>query len=107
MLSKRVIALSPDKQFAKRMAAGVMAAGATVESFASLEELPKELKADLGVVHATDAQPGTIVDQIAGRLPAGTPLVAIVPTSSLESVVAVMKTNKVACVLVADTFEPS
>jgi hypothetical protein len=107
MLSKRVIGLSPDKAFAKRMTAGVMAAGATVESFASLDEMPKELKADLAVVHLTDTKSAAVIEQVAARLTPPTPLIAIVPTSSLEAIVTAMKTGKVATVLVADTFEPS
>jgi hypothetical protein len=107
MLSKRVIALSPDKAFAKRMAAGVMAAGATVETFTSLEELPKgEIKADLAVVHVAE-KAGMIIDQITGRLLSETQLIAVIPSSSLESTVKVMMSGKVAACLVADTFEPA
>src|SRR5215475_5504269 len=93
MLSKRVIALSSDKPFAKRMAAGLMAAGATVETIPTLDELPRgEIKADLVVVHSA-----TKIEH----------LVALIATSSLEDTVKVMKAGRVSAVLVADEFEPA
>jgi PEGA domain-containing protein len=107
VLSKRVIVLSSDKSLAKRMAAGVMAAGAVVEPFASPEELPKtEIVADLAVVHV-GASPGAAIGKLAARLAAETPLVAVIPTSSLHAVVEAMASGRVAAVLVADTFEPA
>src|SRR5262244_1640734 len=107
MLSKRVLALAADKTFAKRMGAGLMAAGATVETIPTLDELPRgEIKADLVVVHsATKIE--ELVAQISPRLPAPSHLVALIATSSLEDTVKVMKAGRVSAVLVADEFEPA
>jgi hypothetical protein len=107
MLSKRVLCLAADKTFAKRMAAGLMAAGSTVETIPTLDELPRgEIKADLVVVHsATKIE--ELVGQISPRLPAGSHLIALIATSSLDDTVKVMKAGRVSAVLVADEFEPA
>ena len=107
MLSKRVLAVAVDKAFAKRMAAGLMAAGATVETIPSLDELPRgEIKADLVALHAAD-QIAERTAQVSARLAAAASLIVVIPTSSLEDTVAAMKAGRVAAVLVADEFEPA
>src|SRR5215470_5275941 len=89
------------------MAAGLMAAGATVETIPSLDELPRgDIKADLVVLHAPD-NVAERTTQIAGRIAAGASLIVVIPTSSLNDTVAVMKAGRVAAVLVADEFEPA
>jgi PEGA domain len=107
VLSKRVLAVSGDKPFAKRMAAGLMAAGATVEVIPSLDELPRgDIKADLVVLHAPD-KVAERTAQTAARVAAGASLIVIIPSSSLSDTVGVMKAGRVAAVLVADEFEPA
>jgi len=107
VLSKRVLAVSGDKPFAKRMAAGLMAAGATVEVIPSLDELPRgDIKADLVVLHAPD-KVAERTTQIASRVAASASLIVVISSSSLNDTVAVMKAGRVAAVLVADEFEPA
>jgi hypothetical protein len=107
MLSKRVLAVSADKPFAKRVAAGLMAAGATVETIASLDELPKgEIRADLVVLHAGDKL-AERTGQVSARLADSAHLIVIIPSSSLEDTVTAMKAGRVAAVLVADGLDPS
>src|SRR5262245_25150613 len=102
MLSKRVIALAQDKSFAKRMAAGLMAAGTTVETIPSLEELPRgDLKADLVAVHS-ETHLAELIAAVSTRLAPASHLVAIIPSSSLEETVKIMASGRVAAVLVAD-----
>lgn len=107
MPSKRVLALAADKAFAKRMSAGLMAAGAAVETIPTLDELPAgELKADLVVIHSP-TKLEALTAQVSARLSASSHLIVIIPTSSLEDTVRVMAAGRVAAVLVADEFEPA
>lgn len=107
MLSKRVLAVAPDKAFAKRMAAGLMAAGATVETIPTLDELPRgHIKADLVALHAVDRFAERTAE-IAARVAPAASLIVVIPSSSLEDTVAVMSAGRVAAVLVADDFDPS
>ena len=107
MLSKRVIALSADKAFAKRLAAGLMGAGGAVETYASLEEIPAgEIKAEVVAIHVTDEH-STWPAAVAARLPASAHIIAVIPSSSIERTVMAMKAGKVAGVLVADDFSPA
>src|SRR5215470_9843505 len=102
MLSKRVLAVAPDKAFAKRMAAGLMAAGATVETIPTLDELPRgDIKADLVALHAVDQLPERTA-QVSARLAPAANLIVVIPTSSLDDTVAVMQAGRVAAVLAAD-----
>ncbi len=107
MLSKRVIAVSADKALAKRLAAGLMAAGASAETFASPAELPRgEIRADLVVLHVTGDVTSS-VKEISNRLVTGSHLVVVIPTSSLETTVAAMMGGKVSAVLVAEELGTS
>jgi hypothetical protein len=102
MLSKRIVAIAGDKVFARRLAAGLMAAGGTVETAANLDELAKgEINADLVVLHVTTQTPD-IVAQAHARMKKDAAIIAIIDHSSLEQVVDVMKAGRVAAVLVAD-----
>src|SRR5688500_11612046 len=102
MLSKRVLAIAGDKASAKRMAAGLMAAGATVETVASIADLPRgEIRGDL-VVLLVGEDGAAAVSEVSGLLAAGSSLVVVIPTSSLEQIVSVMQAGRVAAVLVAD-----
>ena len=105
MLSKRVLAVAADKVAAKRLASGLMAAGATVETVAALSELPRgQLHADLVVVLVADTGDRGVAEASA-RLAPGAHLVAVIPSSSLEDTVRVMQAGKVSAVLVADDLE--
>src|SRR5262249_3118029 len=87
--------------------AGLMAAGATVETIPSLDELPRgDIKADLVALHAVDQLPERTA-QVAGRLAPAANLIVVIPTSSLDDTVSVMQARRVAAVLAADAFEPA
>jgi hypothetical protein len=105
MLSKRVLAVAADKVAAKRLASGLMAAGATVETVAALSELPRgTLSADLVVMLVSDTGERAIADA-SSRLAAHAHLVAVIPSSSLEDTVRIMQAGRVSAVLVADDLE--
>lgn len=107
MLSKRVVALSPDKAFVKRLAAGLQAAGGTVETAASLDELAKgEIQADLACVHLASAKDLKVLSDIAPRLKKDASLIVVIPSSDLAITVEAMKQPRVSVVLVADDLHP-
>jgi hypothetical protein len=105
MLSKRAIVVTADKALAKRLGAGLMAAGATVETYPSEAEIPKggELHADLVAMHVPED--AAILTAVIARLAEGARLVAIVPMPSIEATVNVMKHTRVNAVLVADGLD--
>ena len=79
MLSKRAIVVSADKPFAKKLAAGLLAAGTTVETVASVEELPAgTLRAQLVVVNLTHDAIGRI-EAFPPRLAEGASLIGVIP----------------------------
>ncbi|HEX6837886.1 MAG TPA: hypothetical protein VF334_15010, partial [Polyangia bacterium] len=114
MLSKRVMVVAADKALGKRLAAGAMAAGGAVQSFASLEEVAGRIEFDLALVElapriASDAltPPGPAVlppavASLAARLPEGARLVPIIPAPDLEWMTALLADARVPCVLVGD-----
>ncbi len=108
MLSKRVIAVAADKAFGKRLAAGLMGAGAATEVVALLDELAKgEIKADLVVVQLADEHDPTLT-HLASRIGGETRVIAVVPASSLAAMVTAMKQcPRVSAVLTADDFTPA
>ncbi|MBI4509215.1 MAG: PEGA domain-containing protein [Deltaproteobacteria bacterium] len=107
MLSKRVVAISADKAFSKRLAAGLSGAGGTVETFASPDDMAKgEIKAELVVLHVTDGS-NKHVQAVSARLKDNTSLIAVIPSSSIDETVKLMKGTKVSAVLVADQLEPA
>jgi PEGA domain-containing protein len=108
MLSKRVVVVAADKALAKRAAAGLMAAGATVEIVANHEELARgEVRADLVVlqVPALAEEAEGLVKAVADRLGAGARLVVLIPASSLELTVRAARAGRVDAVLVVDELE--
>jgi hypothetical protein len=106
MLSKRVVAIAADKGDAKRLGAGLMAAGATVETASSVDDLAKgEIAAELVVVQVGENP--AVLSAVEARLKADAMLVAVIPTSSLEMTVKVMQSGRVAATLVADELEPA
>src|SRR5688572_20080879 len=108
MLARRVIAISPDKQFAKTLALGLRAAGGAVESHTALDALGKgEIQAALIVVHLEGEMAG-VLPELAGRLGEDTRIVAVLPKSSLTTIVDVMQiSDKIAGVLIAEELRIS
>ncbi len=107
MLSKRIVAIAADKAFSRKLAAGLMAAGGTVETAAALDDLAKgEINADLVVIHVP-AGSTSLVSQVNARLRKDAGLIAVVDHSSIEQIVDVMKSGRVSSVLVADDLKPA
>ena len=71
MLARRIIALSPDKAFAKQLAVALKAAGGSVASHLVLEELgPGEIHASLVVMHLDGAMTiaaATLIPRMVGE----------------------------------------
>ncbi len=102
MLSKRVIVIAADKPFQKRLIAGAMAAGGAVQAFATADELPGRIEADL-VLYALgwQLQDGALTSLLA-RLPDGSRLVPILPAPQLEGMVSLLADARISTVLVAE-----
>src|SRR5688500_10915167 len=103
MLARRVIAISPDKQFAKTLALGLRAAGGAVESHTAPDAPGRgELQAALIVVHPEGEMAG-VLPELAGRLGDEARIVAVLPKSSLTQIVDIMQiSEKIAGVLIAE-----
>lgn len=106
MLSKRVMVVAADKTLQKRLAAGAMAAGGAVQTFASLDEAGGRIETDL-VLCALPPREGAAVmppsvASLAARLPEGARLVPILPAPDLEWMVALLADARVPCVLSAE-----
>jgi hypothetical protein len=111
--------VSADKALQKRLAAGAMAAGGAVQTFASLDEVAGRVEYDLALVElqprivADSLQPPSppvmppAVASLAARLPEEARLVPIIPASDLEWTVALLADKRVACVLVGDGLAAS
>ncbi len=107
MLSKRIVAIAADKAFAKKLAAGLMAAGGTVETVATIDDLAKgEINADLVVAHVPPGD-GTLVSAINERMRKDAGFICVIDHSSIEQIVEVMKAGRVSSVLVADDLAPA
>jgi hypothetical protein len=104
MLSKRVIAVSAEKTFQKKLAAGLMAAGGAVEIVSSADELAREPDADLIVYHVTEF-PDKKLTSLLGRLRKDAKVISIVPTSDLDKMVTLMKDERLSNCLVAEDLE--
>jgi hypothetical protein len=107
MLAKRAIALAADKHVARRIELAIMAAGSGVESFASLDALPRgKLVASLLVVHLDGELQGCL-PALLERVPEA-PVIVILPSSQLELLVdAMIASDRLSGVLVADQLESS
>jgi len=108
MLARRVIAISNDKELAKRLETGLKAAGGAVEVYPSLEALGKgELQAALVVLHLEGDQRGLLADAVA-RLRKDAAIIVVLPRSNLVDAVAVMQvSDKVCGLLIADDMQIS
>ena len=102
MVSKRVIVIAADKPFQKRLIAGAMAAGGAVQAFASAEELPGRIEADL-VLYALGWQiSDPLFNGLLARLPDGARLVPILPAPQLEGMVSLLVDPRISTVMVAE-----
>ncbi len=103
MLARRVIAISADKSVAKRLGLGLRAAGGTVETYESLDSLPKgKIQAALVIFYLDGPAPGPLAD-VVGRLDEDAQLIAVLPKSNLVDTVAAMQaSDRVAGILIAD-----
>lgn len=108
MLARRVIALSPDKAFAKQLGTALRAAGGAVEVHQNLDGLGRgELQAALVVVHI-DGDLAEAAEQLAARLGGDGRLIAILPRPDLNRTIAIMgRSERIAGVLNAEHFKSS
>lgn len=105
MLARRVIAISPDKAFAKRLSIGLKAAGGSVETYPGPDALARgEIHAALLVLHL-DGEVADSLPEIAKRLRDDASILVILPKSDLNKTVGAMeRTRALAGVLIADTM---
>jgi hypothetical protein len=106
VLARRIIAVSPDKQFGKQLATALKAAGGAVDLHQRIDELAKgELVAALVVLHL-DGELATAAAEVLPRLTGDARAIAILPHSNLPAVVDVMQSSdRVAGILVAENFD--
>ncbi len=103
MLARRVIAISADKSVAKRLGLGLRAAGGAVETYESLDSLPKgKIQAALVVIYVDGPAPGPLPD-VVRRLDEDASLIVVLPKSNLVDTVAAMQaSDRVSGILIAD-----
>ncbi|MDB4967540.1 MAG: hypothetical protein JWN44_3229 [Myxococcales bacterium] len=104
--------VAADKTLQKRLAAGAMAAGGAVQTFASLDEAGGRLETDLALCafSARDGGAATLppaVASLAARLPEGARLIPVLPGPDLEWIVALLANPRIPCVLTADGLTAS
>lgn len=106
MLARRVIAISPDKAIAKRLSAGLMAAGGTAETYPSLDSLAAgEISASLVVFHFAEELNKDDLAACAERMRKDAYIIVVVGKSELANVIAAMQaSDRVAGVLVEDSL---
>lgn len=98
--------MSPDKAFGKQLAVALKAAGGTVDSHQSFDELGTgDLQASLIVVHL-DGALAAAAPQLLQRLTSETRMIAILPRTNLAAVVDIMQASeRVAGMMVAEDFD--
>jgi hypothetical protein len=105
MLSKRVVAIAAERQLQKKLTAGLMAAGAVVESVAQVSELPAgKVESEL-VVYNSSGRGDPQLKPLLDRLKETTNLVVVIPTADLELSVDLLKDPHVRNVAVADELQ--
>ncbi len=107
MLARRIIAVSPDKAFGKKLSVALMAAGGTVDWHANPDELGKgNLAAALLVVHVAEVADVAMAANLVSRLTNDGKAIVIIPASNLANVVEVMQgSDRVAGMLAADDLD--
>src|SRR5262245_65953153 len=94
MLGRRIIAVSPDKAFAKQLGVSLKAAGGTVEVHQSLEGLGRgELQVALIVLHLHDDLAGAM-SEVLPRLTGDAKVIAVLPRANLASTVDLMQASE-------------
>ncbi len=108
MLARRVIAISPDKAIAKRISAGLMASGGTVESVPSPDALARgEIQAALVVLHL-DGDSLDPLKEVGERIRKDGWIIVVLPKSDLKQTVAAMQlSSRIAGIFVADDLTVS
>jgi len=106
VLARRIIAVSPDKAFAKQLGVALRAAGGAVDTHLSLDEVPQgDLHAALLVVHLAGEVASAALALIA-RLTGDARVIAVLPRSNLTAVVDVMQaSDRVAGMMAAEDFD--
>jgi hypothetical protein len=106
MLSRRIIAISPDKALSKQITIALKAAGGAVETHQALDELGRgEIQAALVVIHLADDLAGALGD-VLPRLAGDARLIAILPKPNLATTVDLLQASeRVSAVLVADELD--
>ncbi len=106
MLSRRIIALSPDKAIAKQLATALKASGHAAEAHQSLEALGRgEVAVSLVVVHLVDALAGALAE-ILPRLTGDAKVIAVLPRSALDQTVEIMQgSDRIASIIVAEQLD--
>jgi hypothetical protein len=105
VLARRIIVVAPDKAFGKQLAVAVKAAGGTVDTHTSLDDLGSQIQAALIVVHL-DGEIAGIGPDLLQRLIGDTRMIAILPRSNLSAVVDIMQaSDRVSGLLVAEDLD--
>jgi len=106
VLARRIIAVSPDKAFAKQLGVALKAAGGSVDTHLSLDQVDRgDLQAALLVLHLDGGMAGPALALIP-RLTGDTRVIAVLPRSNLATVVDVMQgSDRVAGMMAAEDFD--
>jgi hypothetical protein len=106
VLARRIIAVSPDKAFAKQLAVALKAAGGAVDTHLSLDDISHgELQAALLVMHLDGTMARAALDLIP-RLTGEARVIAVLPRANLAAVVDVMQgSDRVAGMMAAEDFD--
>src|SRR4051794_9995404 len=102
MLSKRVIVIASDRPLQKRLAAGAMAAGGSVQSYANIDEVPAKIEAEV-VLYATGWATGeAAIAPLRAKISDATRIVPVLPAPQLDGMVALLMDRRIAATLVAE-----
>jgi hypothetical protein len=106
VLARRIIAVSPDKQFGKQLATALKAAGGAVDLHQRLDDFAKgEIVAALVVLHL-DGELATAAAELLPRLTGDARVIAILPKSNLAAIVDIMQSSdRIAGMLMQENFD--
>ncbi len=108
MLSRRIVAISPDRAFGKQMSVALKAAGGAVETHQSAEALGRgELQVALIAIHLVP-ELGNLLGELLPRLVGDARVIVILPRSNLGPIVEVLgASERISAVMVAEAFDVS
>ncbi len=108
MLSRRIVAISPDKAFGKQMSVALKAAGGAVETHQSAEALGRgELQVALIAIHLVP-ELGNLLGELLPRLVGDARVIVILPRSNLSPIIEVLgASERISAVMVAEAFDVS